>query len=565
VVQQVKAPGMGATRLDYVSTKPDVVNVLEDGKVVSYQTPDELLLYAVKSLNLSDIPGMAILSMPADLLRNLVTKDPGFMMANLLRDSLSAYVTSGQSMTPVVDTVISFGKALANKSPATRALLDAGVISGYDAGDIESSGKNLEEDLARKAGKRRDAVVLRPFKSLWAGLEAGTTASDAATRAVIYERVLAETGNEAEAIFRALEVMNFHRKGGNSLVRILTAAVPFFNARLQGLDLFYRASSGNMNTSDAAAVKRKFWSRGAAMMALSAVYYFAVADDEEYKKQEQETRDNNWLIPYFGMKIPIPFEVGVLFKTIPERIAALASGRDTAEDFGDSLFRSFFATFGFNPIPQTIKPLVEVYFDKNMFTMRPILSEGLKDVEAKFQVGPSTSSFIGGIAGALGISPIKADHVVKGYTGTMGMYAVDTIDMIINQFTDSPKATKRFEQMPVIKRFALDPEARGNVTEYYKLKDAVDGAVRTMNFLEKQQESGEYVEYLKENQGTLAFKDYVRDVEKTMKELRDARNAIRVSTMSGDEKREALVEIGRAESAITSQMQRIKQAIASMQ
>jgi hypothetical protein len=255
----------------------------------------------------------------------------------------------------------------------------------------------------------------------------------------------------------------------------------------------------------------------------------------------------------------------VLFKTIPERIAALASGRDTAEDFGDSLFRSFFATFGFNPIPQTIKPLVEVYFDKNMFTMRPILSEGLKDVEAKFQVGPSTSSFIGGIAGALGISPIKADHVVKGYTGTMGMYAVDTIDMVINQFTDSPKATKRFEQMPVIKRFALDPEARGNVTEYYKLKDAVDGVVRTMNFLEKQQESGEYVEYLKENQGTLAFKDYVRDVEKTMKELRDARSAIRVSTMSGDEKREALVEIGRAESEITAEMQRIKQAIASMQ
>jgi hypothetical protein len=565
VVQQVKAPGMGATRLDYVSTKPDVVNVLEDGKVVSYQTPDELLLYAVKSLNLSDIPGMAFFSMPADLLRNLVTKDPGFMMANLLRDSLSAYVTSGQSMTPVLDTVISFGKSLANKSPATRALLDAGVISGYDAGDIESSGKNLEEDLAKKAGKRRDAVVLRPFKSLWAGLEAGTTASDAATRAVIYERVLAETGNEAEAIFRALEVMNFHRKGGNTLVRVLTAAVPFFNARLQGLDLFYRASSGNMNSSDAAAIKRKFWARGTAMMAISAAYYFAVADDEEYKKQEQETRDNNWLIPYFGMKIPIPFEVGVLFKTIPERIAALASGRDTAEDFGDSLFRSFFATFGFNPIPQTIKPLVEVYFDKNMFTMRPILSEGLKDVEAKFQVGPSTSSFIGGIAGALGISPIKADHVIKGYTGTMGMYAVDTIDMVINQFTDSPKATKRFEQMPVIKRFALDPEARGNVTEYYKLKDAVDGVVRTMNFLEKQQESGEYVEYLKENQGTLAFKDYVRDVEKTMKELRDARSAIRVSTMSGDEKREALVEIGRAESEITAEMQRIKQAIASMQ
>jgi hypothetical protein len=147
----------------------------------------------------------------------------------------------------------------------------------------------------------------------------------------------------------------------------------------------------------------------------------------------------------------------------------------------------------------------------------------------------------------------------------MGMYAVDTIDMITNQFSDTPKATKRFEQLPVIKRFVVDPEARGNVTEYYKLKDSVDGVVRTMNLLEKMQESEEFVEYLKDNQGTLAFKDYIRDTEKTMKELRDARTAIRISTMSGDEKREALVEIGRAESAITGQIQRIKQAISSMQ
>jgi hypothetical protein len=565
VVQQVKAPGMGATRLNKVSNAPDVINVLENGELVSYQTPDELLLYAVKSLNLSDIPYLSFVSAPADLLRNLVTKDPGFMMANLLRDSLSAYVTSGQKMTPVVDTVISFGKALADKSPATRALLDAGIISGYDAGDIESSGIRLEEDLAKKAGKRRDSIFLRPFKSVWDGLEAGTTASDAATRAVIYDRVLAETGNEAEALFRALEVMNFHRKGGSSLIRILTAAVPFFNARLQGLDLFYRASTGNMNTSDAAAIRNKFWARGMTMMGLSVAYWFMVSDDEEYKKQEQETRDNNWLIPSLGMRIPIPFEVGVLFKTIPERIAAYTFGDDTGQDLRDSLARSAVSTFAFNPVPQTVKPVLEAAFNFNTFTWRPILSEGMKDVDPRFQVGPGTSSVAQGIAGALGLSPIKVDHVIKGYTGTMGMYAVDTIDMMTNQFSDTPKATKRFEQLPVIKRFVVDPEARGNVTEYYKLKDSVDGVVRTMNFLEKQQESEEFVDYLKKNQGTLAFKDYIRDTEKTMKELRDARNAIRISTMSGDEKREALVEIGRAESAITGQIQRIKQAIASMQ
>ncbi len=565
VVTQVKAPGMGATRLAVKSNEPNVINVLEKGEVVSYETADELLLYAVQSLNLSEIPGLSILAMPADALRNLVTRDPGFMMANLLRDSLSSYVTSGQKMTPIVDTVIGFGKALGNMSPTTRALLDAGIISGYDTGNIEESGRNLEADLAKKAGKRTDSLLLRPFKSLWDGLEKGTTASDAATRAVIYDRVLAETGNEAEALYRALEVMNFHRKGGNTLIRILTATIPFFNARLQGLDLFYRASSGNMNNKDAAAIKRKFFMRGTGMMALSVAYYLAVADDEEYKKQEQETKDNNWIIPSLGIRIPIPFEVGVLFKVLPERITALLSGRDTAKDFGDSALRNFTSTFGFNPFPQAIKPLVETYVDYNFFTGRPIISEGLKDVSPEFQVGPGTTSTAEWIAGAFGASPMKVDHIIKGYTGTIGGYALEAIDSVSAQFSDTPKATKRFEQMPIIKRFVSDPEARGSVTEFYKLKDSVDTVVRTLNLLEKTGESEAYIKYLQENKGTFAFKDYVRDTERTMKELRAARVAIRSSSMSGDEKRDALLQISRAESQISSEIQKIKKAIASMQ
>jgi hypothetical protein len=565
VVTQVKAPGMGATRLNKKSNEPNVINVLEKGEVVSYETADELLLYAVQSLNLSEIPGLSILAMPADALRNLVTRDPGFMMANLLRDSLSSYVTSGQKMTPIVDTVIGFGKALGNMSPTTRALLDAGVISGYDTGNIEESGRNLEADLAKKAGKRKDSIIFRPFTSLWDGLEKGTTASDAATRAVIYDRVLAETGNEAEALYRALEVMNFHRKGGNTLIRILTATIPFFNARLQGLDLFYRASSGNMNNKDAAAIKRKFFMRGTGMMALSVAYYLAVADDEEYKKQEQETKDNNWIIPALGIRIPIPFEVGVLFKVLPERITALLSGRDTAKDFGDSALRNFTSTFGFNPFPQAIKPLVETYVDYNFFTGRPIISEGLKDVAPEFQVGPGTTSTAEWIAGAFGASPMKVDHIIKGYTGTIGGYALEAIDSVSAQFSDTPKATKRFEQMPVIKRFVSDPEARGSVTEFYKLKDSVDTVVRTLNLLEKTGESDAYIKYLQENKGTFAFKEYVRDTERTMKELRAARVAIRSSSMSGDEKRDALLQISRAESQISSEIQRVKKAIASIQ
>jgi hypothetical protein len=565
VAVQVKVPGMGAERLNYKDEGPNIINVLEKGNLVSYRTPDTLLINAMMSLNQSELPFIGFLSAPADLLRNLVTKEPGFMMANMMRDSLSAWVTSGQSMTPIAGTVINFGKALARKSPGFEAMLDAGIIGGYEFNEnIEKSGFKLEDDLAKKAGKK-DPILLRPFTSVWDALGKGTTASDAATRALIYERVLADTGNEAEALYRSLEVMNFHRKGSSPLIRVLTAAVPFFNARLQGLDLFYRASTGNMNNKDAASIQRQFFLRGMTMMALSGLYWMMVSDDEEYKKQEQETKDNNWIIPSLGVKIPIPFEVGVLFKVIPERIMAYSFGNDTGEDLQKSMIRAAVSTFAFNPIPQTVKPVLEAVVDYNMFTMRPILGQGMKDIEPEFQVGPSTSNFAKLLAQNLGLSPMKVDHIIKGYTGTIGMYAIDTIDIVLDQFGDSPKPTKRFEQHPVIKRFASDPEARGFVTQYYELKDSVDTTVRTMNLLEKTSQPEEYTEYLIKNQGTLAFKDYVRDTEKTMTYLREMKVAIRASTMTGDEKRDSLLEISRMESAITSNIQEIKKAIAQSQ
>jgi hypothetical protein len=564
VASQVKAPGMGAERLNFKSDAPDVINVLEKGNIVSYRTADHLLVNAMMSLNQSEIPFIGLLSAPADLLRSLVTKEPGFMMANILRDSLSAWVTSGVKMTPIAGTVINFGKGLARKSPGFEAMLDAGIIGGYEFSDnVERSGFKLEDDLSRKAGKK-DPIAYRPFTSVWDALEKGTTASDAATRAIIYERVLKETGNEAEALYRSLEVMNFHRKGSSPLIRILTAAVPFFNARLQGLDLFYRASTGNMNNKDAAAIQRQFFMRGMTMMALSAFYWMMVSDDEEYKKQEQETKDNNWIIPSVGAKIPIPFEVGVLFKVIPERIMAYVFGNDTGEDLQKSMIRSAVNTFAFNPIPQTIKPVLEAYVDFNMFTLRPILGQGMKDIEPEYQVSPSTSKVAIGLAQSLGLSPIKVDHILKGYTGTIGMYAIDTIDAVLDQFGDSPKPSKRFEQLPVIKRFIADPEARGNVTQFYELKDAVDTTVRTMNLLEKTGQTEEYIEYVLKNQGPLALKDDINNTEKKMTELREMKIAVRSSTMGGDEKRDALLAIGKMENALTSNIQEMKKAIASL-
>ena len=302
------------------------------------------------------------------------------------------------------------------------------------------------------------------------------------------------------------------------------------------------------------------------MMALSVMYYFAVSDDDEYKKQEQETKDNYWIVPSTSIKIATPFEVGTLFKTIPERIAAYLSGKDTGEDFAQAMYRAFNNTLPVSPaayIPQVFKPMIEYGTNFNFFTMRPIVGQGMEGIEAKYQVGPSTSLTFQELGKMLNVSPLKAEQMYKGYTGTMGMYLVDLMDAVMESSGSNPQATKRFEQLPIIKRFALDPEARGSVTQYYELRNSVHTAVATANMLERT-DPKEFAQYYKDNMALLAHKDYVNDMYKTLKQFNEMRRIVNSSSMSGDRKMETLKSINHAEQNLTKNIQLVKKSIASM-
>jgi hypothetical protein len=235
------------------------------------------------------------------------------------------------------------------------------------------------------------------------------------------------------------------------------------------------------------------------------------------------------------------------------------------KDLRDSTVRNLINTFAFNPIPQTVKPIVEAATNFSFFTMRPIVGQGMGDVAPEFQVGPGTSKVAEMLGRQLGMSPMKIDHMLKGYTGTIGVYLVDTTDLIMEQFGTGTKANKRFEQMPVIKRFTVDPEARGNITGYYELKDSVDTFTRTSNLLEKTSKPEEFLAYVKKIAGVFAVKDYVLDLEKEMKELREMRRTITSSSMDGEQKKNLLTTIGRAEQNLTSNIQTVKKVIASVQ
>ena len=567
---------------------PEVYRVLENGVEKYYAANDMMMISALKSLNIPDLPLIGVFAGPANLLRNLITKTPDFMMANMLRDSLSAWVTSGKNITPVISTMINFSKAIAEKSPELNALRNAGILGGYDyAQGVESTAQTFAKDL-RKISNSRTTMekITSPVTSLWGALEKASSASDAATRMEVYKKTLAETGNEAEALFQALEIMNFNRKGRSPVIRALTAAVPFLNARIQGLDVLYRAGIrpvisslvGGDATAQEKARAKTFFLRGATIMALSAMYWMMTHDDEEYKVQEQETRDNYWLLPSLGVKIPIPFEIGVIFKVIPERVLEYSFGDDTGKDFVNAMSRQLLNTFSFNPIPQTVLPVVEAATNYSFFTTRPILGQGMEGIAPEFQATPTTSKTATSITDAynsvidlmpdavakkLRASPVILEHLIQGYTGTMGMYAMQTMDYIISANSDVPNASKRFEQMPVIRRFAVDPQARGTVTAFYDMKNAVDSVTRTASYLERTMNFEDQAEFIRDNIKTLAVKDYVQSLEKTMKEFRDQKLVIRSSTMSADAKRSYLDTIEKMELQLTANIRTLQKQMSS--
>lgn len=569
--------------------RPDiyVYKVLENGTPVYYRAYDLKFINAIKAMNMADLPFIGLLAAPANALRTLVTKEPGYMLVNQMRDSLSAYVTSGVKMTPIVDSARQFAASISKETPEMEALFNAGVIGGYEyAHGVKEGAAVFEREVRKKAGVKTTLEQLAtPATSLWGALERGTQISDGATRAEVYKRVLAETGNRAEALWQAAEVLNFYRHGRSPIIRVLTAAIPFMNARIQGLDVLYRAGINPMldkNATDAQRQRMKtFWTRGMTMMALSSMYWLLVHDDEEYKKQEQETRDNYWLIPGLGLKIAIPFEVGVIFKVLPERILQNAFGSDTGKDTLESLKRQLQSTLGFNFIPQAFLPLYETQTNFSFFTQRPIIGQGMEDVAARYQVSPGTSmfaqmladtlrvetsedssEFTKALAKSLDLSPIKVDHVIKGYTGTIGQYAVEVFDAMYNLNADVPKPSKRFEQLPVIKRLALDPDARGQVTGFFDLKNAVDEVVRTSNLLERTAQTEDYSKYLMNNMNVLAQKDYVLALDKSMKEFREMKTMIQYSNMSADVKRDLILDIQRMENQLTTNIQEVRKLAA---
>ena len=559
--------------------------VRENGVEVTYKVYDQLLHDSLSGMLDGKIKYLSFFAGPSTFLREMVTRSPDFILANLLRDGVSSWVTSGADIKPFVSTFHNFFKGGISGGEGVgsyQTLLGAGVIGGYDFGrDVKDFRKEFGrrlKDAGMPAGKGMSRYGWSIGKKIWDKAGDVSTKSDAATRMAVYEDVLSKTlamegvsraDAEAEAIFQALEVMNFGRRGNSSLAKIITAVTPFLNARIQGLDVLYRAGSGRYSSDVSKLAKNRamlsFISRGSLITFATLAYSLTAHDEEEWKRAGPVAQDDNWILG--GLKIPIPFEVGVIFKLWPERFLRWYNGQADNRQTVESIKRSFVSTFEFNPFgPQITKPIMEGLMNHSFFTGQPIVPTYLSENRlAENQYRPSTDQLSVEIGKAFGVSPLKVSSMLKGYTGTLGSYVLFATDYALREVKGiAPRPSLRVDQMVGLKRFyTSDQSTRTVMTDFYDLQ-AVSKA--TMGSLRDLLDTGnleKVTDFVEEHSGVIKTDSAVKLISKQLKQLRDFRKKVVLapeSVMSVEKKNELIRQINDQTNALMEYISPVRDA-----
>ena len=257
-------------------------------------------------------------------------------------------------------------------------------------------------------------------------------------------------------------------------------------------------------------------------------------------------------------KIPIAFEVGLLTKTIPERIINLIRGQDDFNDLLKSLGRSAISTLNFNVIPQVFKPAFEAAINKDFFRGKPITPYWSQNDSPEI-TGPGTGETAKSLSKILADTGVKMDaekieHMIRGYTGTMGMYALQLTDSIARSVKGMPDApAMEINEYPFLQRFMQSKWGGGDKKAFYELRTALDILVNDINKLEAVGDWDAAEEKRTKGRSLFLNKERINYIDKTLKELRTQEKQIRQDTvLSADEKRTHIRNIREFQSELLS-------------
>lgn len=443
--------------------KENQFETYRNGEREVWEVTDKSVAQAVKSLG-GDVSSQNIFMKVArglTLVKKIgISMTPEFILRNFVRDQLTASVFSNQWHIPVLDTLVAM-KDVVGKSDAYYNWLKSGGANGSFLGINESYFKKDILKLNEQTGFLKSTwnIVEKPFDIL----KASASIVEEATRIAEFKRVTKGETQGAKVFeggFASREVtVDFQRIGAK--MAALNAITAFQNVSIQGFDRTLRALKENPKAMSAAT---------ALITTASIAAWVANKDEEWYREVPQWERDLFWHIKGGDVifRIPKPQELGIMFGSVPERILEAYvkdnpnAFKEMSETIGGLMVPSF--------MPDALSTPFEQMVNRSMFTGNPIVNQAAEKLLPAYQFNDYTSE----TAKALGklidhipyikdigpedaklASPMVIENYVRGWTGSVGMYALQTIDQMLikSGAVKDMKPSPTLSDIPFIKAF----------------------------------------------------------------------------------------------------------------
>ena len=501
-------------------------NFIIDGQKVVVEISDPLVAASIYGMESLDLEMWKPLAMVSNFVRRSITLSGAFQIEQVLKDAPTAAMVTGVKRPDkliggvlkglVTSLVQPAGKAAGVDIEPTINILRAAGIGGF-----HSPSRTSEETVKRRIG----VMNRNTYSAMIQMLDHIGDSADMAQRVAVYKRVLAETGDEMQAVYQAANVINFLHRGSAGYAQALFKTVPFMSAYANATDVLANALiGGNLKGMSRAKAMQRLAITTAMLSSLTLLYCMLVGGDPDYEELDDQTKMRNIIVPGTKIKIPMNTSAAYIWKAVPEMLYNTIINEGTKNEVDRTRLKKALSQaakdmlLGPEPIPAGVRPVAEVIMDHNFFTGRGLIPENLKRVEGFEQWDASTSELAKGISsyteipgtdGKRVLSPIEADHLVRGLFGSVGFTAQWISNAIGEHNGDRPELTGR--ETPVVGRFIRPEVGRANEDLFYDLKQRVDEKYQTWKTLMDRGDIKAADAYEEKNSDLL---DMYRDVNK---------------------------------------------------
>ena len=508
--------------------------------------PAEMVVKSLEGAHLTLPAFLKIGGIAGDWLRKGVTRMPPYIFRQLIRDPMAASFTGGLNYGPfraVVMAGAEFLRSSAGRSAATKNLIEKGLIqSGIFTGDPDDMSAFATQLASGKDGSAIDRLM--------GLLDRAAIRADAATRGLVYENARKNGLSEVEADLMTMESMNFYKRGLSPSVQYANRLIPFMNAQIQGLNVLIKAMRGKMPFEDRQRIQRKFWNNAVMLFGVGLVYAMAMEDDETFKNAKPRDKYTNFFVHLPGVseavKVPLPYEAGWFFSAAVALADAMKAETNTAQQLQAlrEMFLSSIPGYSSKFMPQAVKPLFEVWTNKNLFSGQNIESVAMQNRSPEERFNASTTEAAKMLAKVLPLSPVQVEHIARGYFGTAPLALMSVASGFMREETKGEAPARRLSETPILGTVFQKQYGGADADTMYAFAKEATQRAASLKDIQKNGTPQDAKEYLANHRTEIMLAPMARNFEMLLGRLRTQEDVVRNrKDLNSEEKRARLDQL----------------------